>query len=259
MISSFKVSAPASIGNFIVGFDHIGAAVNWPSDEIYVKPTHAHNEVRITKIMGGQKKLTKALDENIVGIAITSYIEAMGEPLPFGLDLQIKKCIGIGTGLGSSASSATAAVMAINEALKRPLEKRDLLIHANKAEAFASGSMHADNTAPALFGGIQLILKWPVEFIEVIMLVGKSATSPESIGDISALKMIGILTVFPSIKLTASILVGVPSKNRFFGLSVVVSKAMVNKVVSSGKVIPEASESTHKIGSSPVSGLFVLI
>lgn len=62
-----------------------------------------------------------------------------------------------GSGLGSSAASAVAGVMAVNELLKRPLTKRELLPFAVLGEQIADGAYHADNVAPSLIGGMVLI------------------------------------------------------------------------------------------------------
>ena len=47
--------------------------------------------------------------------------------------------------------------MAINELLKRPLSKRELLPFAVQGEQIADGAYHADNVAPSLLGGIIMI------------------------------------------------------------------------------------------------------
>ena len=62
-----------------------------------------------------------------------------------------------GSGLGSSAASAAAAVLAVSELLRTGLSKRELLRAACLGEQVASGSFHADNIAPSLLGGIMLI------------------------------------------------------------------------------------------------------
>ena len=71
--------------------------------------------------------------------------------------MEIHKKMPFGSGLGSSAASAVAGVMAINELLKRPLEKRALLHFAVLGEQLADGAYHADNVAPSLIGGMILI------------------------------------------------------------------------------------------------------
>ena len=76
--------------------------------------------------------------------------------LDFGFELTIEKGIPLGSGLGGSAASAVAAVVAANALLPKPLSKLELLKFAMKGEAVASGSLHVDNIAPSLFGGLVL-------------------------------------------------------------------------------------------------------
>ena len=71
--------------------------------------------------------------------------------------MELHKKLPIGSGLGSSAASAVAGVYAVNELLKRPLEKKELLPFALQGEELASGGIHADNVAPSLLGGMILI------------------------------------------------------------------------------------------------------
>jgi len=75
-----------------------------------------------------------------------------------GIEMEIHKGIPIGSGMGSSACSAVAGAMAINELLGRPLSKEELLPFALEGEAIASGGdMHADNVGPCLLGGMLLV------------------------------------------------------------------------------------------------------
>jgi homoserine kinase len=75
---------------------------------------------------------------------------------PFGFEVNIEKGIPLGSGLGGSAASAVGAVVAANALLDAPLAKIELLKFAMQGEAVASGSIHADNIAPSLFGGLVL-------------------------------------------------------------------------------------------------------
>ena len=76
--------------------------------------------------------------------------------LPFGFELEIEKGIPLGSGLGGSAASAVAAVVAANALLPKPCTQLQLLKFAMQGEAVASGSLHVDNIAPSLFGGLVL-------------------------------------------------------------------------------------------------------
>jgi homoserine kinase len=74
----------------------------------------------------------------------------------FGFDAFIDKGIPLGSGLGGSAASAVAAVVAANALLDKPLSKIELLKFAMQGEAVSSGSLHVDNISPSLFGGLVL-------------------------------------------------------------------------------------------------------
>src|SRR5690606_4759843 len=63
----------------------------------------------------------------------------------------------LGSGMGSSAASAVAALVATNHLLGEPYSKIDLLPFAMEAEEIACGAGHADNVAPALLGGFVLV------------------------------------------------------------------------------------------------------
>jgi homoserine kinase len=78
------------------------------------------------------------------------------QQLAHGFEITIEKGIPLGSGLGGSAASAVAAVVAVNALLDEPLDKLALLKFAMKGETVASGTVHVDNVAPSLFGGLIL-------------------------------------------------------------------------------------------------------
>ncbi|MEP6646083.1 MAG: homoserine kinase, partial [Saprospiraceae bacterium] len=155
MNSGLKVIAPASVSNLACGFDTLGVAINVGSDEIIGKWSDIPG-VRITEITGHKKEIPLAVDKNIAGITAQALLKHLGEE-GRGLELKINKLIPAGSGLGSSASSASAAAVLVNELLNHPLEKRDLIPFAMEGEMTASGSRHGDNIIPALMGGLILI------------------------------------------------------------------------------------------------------
>ncbi len=151
-----KVQVPASIGNFAVGSDILGAAIDIISDEIILRYNPNIEGVHITKIVGDNKKLSKAIDQNTAGTAAVKLLQHLNQQ-HIGIELEIYKKLGVSTGFGSSAASAVGAVFALNKLLKQPLEVRDLLHFATLGEQVASGGYHLKNTAPALLGTIQLV------------------------------------------------------------------------------------------------------
>jgi homoserine kinase len=76
-----------------------------------------------------------------------------------GLEMKLHKGLPLGSGLGSSAASAASAAMATNEALGNPLTRHQLVEAGRAGEAKACGFPHADNVAPALLGGILLMVE----------------------------------------------------------------------------------------------------
>lgn len=145
--------APATVGNVGVGFDILGHAFPALGDRVRAERVRLPG-VRIVSITGRESELPTEAASNTAGKAVISLAESLA--LSFGIDLSIEKGIPIGSGLGGSAASAVAAVVAASELLGNPLPQLELLKHAIAGEAVASGSRHADNVAPSLFGGLVL-------------------------------------------------------------------------------------------------------
>lgn len=155
MKAGIKVFAPASVANVAVGYDVLGFALEKPGDEIIARFSDTKG-LKITRITGAKGKLPYDIMKNTAGFAAYSLLKHLGEE-DRGIEIEIHKKMPFGSGLGSSAASAAAGVMAINELLKRPLSKRELLHFAVLGEQIADGAYHADNVAPSLIGGMILI------------------------------------------------------------------------------------------------------
>ena len=153
--SGVKVFAPASVANVAVGYDILGFALEKPGDEIIAKFSKTDG-LKITKITGAKGKLPYEVLKNTAGFAAQKMLDFLGHS-DLGIDLEIHKKMPFGSGLGSSAASAAAGVMAVNELLGRPLTKRKILPFAVLGEQIADGAYHADNVGPSLLGGMQLI------------------------------------------------------------------------------------------------------
>jgi homoserine kinase len=145
--------APASVGNVAIGFDILGFAVDALGDRITVMRSPQPG-VRIVGTSGVVMDLPAEPERNTAGRALLALNVAVRPD--FGFDMHIEKGIPLGSGLGGSAASAVGAVVAANALLDHPLSKVDLLKFAMQGEAVASGSMHVDNIAPCLFGGLVL-------------------------------------------------------------------------------------------------------
>ena len=145
--------APASVGNVAIGFDILGFSVGAIGDRATVRRTDQPG-VRIAAIRGVVADLPLEAAKNTAGRALEALREALA--LPYGLELELDKGIPLSSGLGGSAASAVAAVVAANALLPQPCSQLQLLKFAMQGEKVASGSLHFDNIAPSLFGGLVL-------------------------------------------------------------------------------------------------------
>ncbi len=148
--------APASIGNVGVGFDMLGLALEGVGDRVMARRTDTEG-VSVLEVRGLDGELhpylSTAADENTASIAAQALWRMHGTG---GVELTVLKGIPLQSGMGSSAASAVAAVVAANALLESPLDVEALLPYALEGEQYASKGLHADNVAPSLLGGLVL-------------------------------------------------------------------------------------------------------
>ncbi|HEX7060662.1 MAG TPA: homoserine kinase [Woeseiaceae bacterium] len=148
--------APASIGNVAVGFDMLGLAIQGAGDTVTAR-RRAGREVTLAAVLDAagapHPDLAPSAAQNTACIAAQALWDAHGDG---GLELVLTKGTPLESGMGSSAASAVAAVVAANALLARPLPVDELLPFALEGERFASRGLHADNVAPSLLGGLVL-------------------------------------------------------------------------------------------------------
>ncbi len=148
-----RAFAPASVGNVAVGFDILGHAIAGVGDTVTARRI-AEPEVRIAAIRGTTVDLPLEAAANTAGAALIALREALA--LPFGFELEIDKGIPLGSGMGGSAASCVAGLVAANALLDEPLTREALYPFALTGEAVASGGRHGDNLGPMLLGGLVL-------------------------------------------------------------------------------------------------------
>ncbi|TAK60148.1 MAG: homoserine kinase [Bacteroidetes bacterium] len=158
------VYAPATIANLGSGYDVLGVAIEKPGDIVEAKRT----------LEPGVHFTLSTIHENVPATSrknVAAHVAALMleefKP-PFGIKLTLHKHMPIGSGLGSSAASSVGAVVAVNELLQKKLRRSELLRFAVEGERLASGSPHADNAAPSLFGGVCLVRSYtPLEVVQI--------------------------------------------------------------------------------------------
>jgi homoserine kinase len=145
--------APASVANVAVGFDLLGFAVDIAGDTAHVEVTD-DGKISVGRISGLMTSLPTDPEKNTATAGLVKLKSDLG--LKNGFRVSIEKGIPLGSGLGGSAASSVASLFAANSLLSKPLDDAELLQYALIGEQAASGSYHADNIAPALYGGMTL-------------------------------------------------------------------------------------------------------
>jgi homoserine kinase len=164
-MKTIKAFAPATVANVSCGFDVFGFAVEQPGDEVTLKLTD-DTTVVVKKIEGDGGRLPLAPEKNTASVAVLAFLKAIDRRI--GVEITLKKNLPLGSGMGSSAASAAAALVAINHLLGEPFQREQLLPFAMEAERVACGSAHADNVAPSLLGGFVLIRGYePLDVVSI--------------------------------------------------------------------------------------------
>lgn len=165
MVTSVKAKAPATVANVTCGFDILGFAVESPCDEVIMTITDKPGVV-ISKITGDGGRLPLEADKNTAGVAVLEFLKATQQEA--GISIELNKHLPLGSGMGSSAASSVAALVAVNQLLGKPFTRDQLLPFAMEAERVACGSAHADNVAPSLFGGFVLVRAYhPLDVVTI--------------------------------------------------------------------------------------------
>ncbi|MCB9378875.1 MAG: homoserine kinase [Holophagales bacterium] len=183
--------APASIGNLAAGFDLLGAAIEpvdgeaW-GDVVLASISETSEIAEVAEVAGADAlrlsgpyaaRLPDDPAENVVTRARDAFAKRCGGALP-PLELELVKGLPVASGLGGSAASAVATVVALDHLLGTGLAEEELLAAAAEAEGHSAGAAHLDNVAPILSGGVRLVafgekvreLPWP-EALRFVLVV----------------------------------------------------------------------------------------
>jgi homoserine kinase len=163
MKNEIKIFSPATVANVACGFDVLGFCLDTIGDDMVIRKTEEKG-ITITKIEGYD--LPFEAEKNVAGVSALAMYEALNPDC--GFEIEIYKNIKPGSGIGSSSASAAGSVYGMNELLGRPLNNTELTFYAMKGEALASQCEHADNLAPAIFGGFTLVKSaCPLQVLEL--------------------------------------------------------------------------------------------
>lgn len=162
-MNEIKIFSPATVANVACGFDVLGFCLDSVGDDMVIRKVDKKG-IHITHIEGFDLPYEAA--SNVAGVSALAMYEVID--VDFGFEIEIYKNIKPGSGIGSSAASAVGSVFGMNELIGRPFNKTQLTEFAIKGEALASKCEHADNLAPALFGGFTLVKSVsPLKILEI--------------------------------------------------------------------------------------------
>jgi homoserine kinase len=158
-----RVHAHATVSNVVCGFDCLGFALTSPFDTFELSKI---DERTIRIVNKDDFYLSTDPTRNVAGVALQVMMDAA--EVDFGVELVSSKTIKPGSGVGSSAASACGAVVALNALLDNRFSEIELVEFAMAGEQLASGTRHADNVAPCIFGGFVLVRA--VDPIDIVRL-----------------------------------------------------------------------------------------
>jgi homoserine kinase len=162
-MESVRIKSPATVANLVCGFDVLGMCLHEPYDEMEIKLIR---ERKIVIQSADGYPLPTDPQQNTAGAPLIEMLKTIDEEI--GFEVLIHKNIKPGSGLGSSAASATGVVIAANQLLGDRFTKNELVQFAMFGEKVASGVKHADNVAPGIFGGITLIrCIFPLDIVSI--------------------------------------------------------------------------------------------
>src|SRR4051812_13139629 len=164
--------APATVSNVACGFDVLGFALSAPGDEVTARLIAGGGQ--IDDITGDNGRLPRDAARNTAGVAAQALLAALGESR--GVALTIRKGLPLSSGLGGSAASAVAAVVAVDALLGRQTPLETLMACAFEGERVGAGSAHGDNIGPAVYGGFVLVrVANPPDVVRLPIPIGLTA------------------------------------------------------------------------------------
>jgi len=159
LASKITVRAPSSTANLGPGFDVFGLAVDAFFDEVTL--TKKKSGISIVT----EDNIPTNPDNNTAGLVVKNMIKKF--KIKDGIEIKIKKGVPAGFGMGSSAASAAATVIAFDKMYELKLDENTLVEFAGSGEKASAGSVHYDNVAASVLGGFVIVRTNPLNVIKI--------------------------------------------------------------------------------------------
>jgi len=159
MAKSVKIRAPSSTANLGPGFDVFGLALDALYDEINLTKKGKN----ITIVSSDDIPLNPT--KNTAGLVVAAIKKKFR--LKDGIEINIKKNVPAGFGMGSSAASAAACAVGMNKMYNLRLSDSELVEFAGIGEKASAGTIHYDNVAASALGGFVMIKTNPLQIVKI--------------------------------------------------------------------------------------------
>ena len=159
-MNSVTAKAPSSTANLGPGFDVFGLAVDAFFDEITLTKKKQNGITIVT-----QDDIPTNSEDNTAGLVVKNLRKEF--KIKDGIEIRIKKGVPAGFGMGSSAASAAATVVAFDKLYGLRLDKNSLVSFAGIGEKASAGSVHYDNVAASVLGGFVIVKTNPLDIIRI--------------------------------------------------------------------------------------------
>ena len=159
MTKSIKVRAPSSTANLGPGFDVFGLALDALYDEITL--TKKGNNITIVS----SDDIPSSPTKNTAGLVVSAMKKKF--KIKDGIEIEIKKNVPAGFGMGSSAASAAACAVGMNKMYNLKLSDSELVEFAGIGEKASAGTIHYDNVAASALGGFVMVKTDPLKVVKI--------------------------------------------------------------------------------------------
>ena len=159
MVKSVKIKAPSSTANLGPGFDVFGLALDALYDEVVL--TKKGNNITIVS----SDDIPLSPSKNTAGLVVAAIKKKF--KIKDGIEINIKKNVPVGFGMGSSAASAAACAIGMNQLYNLKLSNSELVEFAGIGEKASAGTIHYDNVAASALGGFVMVKTNPLQIIKI--------------------------------------------------------------------------------------------
>ena len=159
-MNSVTAKAPSSTANLGPGFDVFGLAVDAFFDEVTLTKKKQNGITIVTK-----DDIPIEPENNTAGLVVKNMMNEF--KIKDGIEIKIKKGVPAGFGMGSSAASAAATVVAFDKLFGLKLDQNTLVKFAGTGEKASAGSIHYDNVAASVLGGFVIVKTNPLDVIRI--------------------------------------------------------------------------------------------